>query len=107
MARLMNLDRQYMRSSQLGTASEDRSDRILQICQSLGATTLYDGRSAKSFLDVSRFTRCGISVEFQDYIHPVYSQLWGEFVPYLSAIDLLFNCGPEALPIILKGHATA
>jgi hypothetical protein len=33
-----------------------------------------------------------------------YTQLWGEFIPYLSTIDLLFNEGENALSIIRKGR---
>ena len=40
--------------------------------------------------------RHGIAVEWQDFAHPVYPQLHGEFVPYLSALDLLLNCGPRS-----------
>jgi len=37
----------------------------------------------------------GIEVEWQDYVHPVYPQQDGDFVLYLSMVDLLFNCGEE------------
>jgi hypothetical protein len=35
----------------------------------------------------------GIQIYFQDYKHPTYEQLWGDFVPYMSIIDVLFNVG--------------
>ena len=34
-------------------------------------------------------------MDFQDYQHPEYPQLFGEFIPRLSALDLLMNCGGE------------
>jgi hypothetical protein len=41
---------------------------------------------------------------FQDYTHPTYPQLWGDFVPYLSVVDLLMNVGPdESLAVIASG----
>lgn len=40
---------------------------------------------------------------FRNYMHPVYSQLYGEFIPYLSAIDMLFNCGLDKSKTLLKG----
>ena len=42
------------------------------------------------------FEQHGIAVEWQQYPHPVYPQLHGAFVPNLSALDLLLNCGDEA-----------
>ena len=46
------------------------------------------------------FERAGVTVEWQDYRHPTYPQQHGEFVPYLSAIDLLLNCGDESRAIL-------
>ena len=44
------------------------------------------------------FDKEGIEVIFHDFKHPVYNQLFGDFEPYLSAIDLLFNCGNNIDP---------
>jgi len=41
----------------------------------------------------------GVRIEFQDYEHPIYSQLYGEFISHLSVIDLLLNHGRESLTI--------
>ncbi|MFN2499498.1 MAG: WbqC family protein, partial [Pyrinomonadaceae bacterium] len=51
---------------------------------------------------VDLFARHGIEVEWQNYRHPVYPQQHGEFVPYLSMLDLLLNCGDQSAAII--GH---
>ena len=80
------------RSSVLGIGGE-RSERLVNICRYFGAS---------AYLDVGLFERNGIPVEWQRYTHPTYPQLHGEFVPYLSALDLLFNCGEEA-PLIAFG----
>jgi hypothetical protein len=53
-------------------------------------------------MQMNLFKEAGIEVVFQDYRHPVYKQLYGEFESNLSVIDLLFNCGPESRQI-LKG----
>jgi hypothetical protein len=39
-------------------------------------------------------------VDWQRFDHPVYPQLHGKFIPNLSCIDILFNCGPEAEAIL-------
>ena len=48
----------------------------------------------------------GIEVAWQEYCHPVYPQQFDPFVPYLSAIDLLFNCGDDSARILTSGHHT-
>jgi hypothetical protein len=42
-----------------------------------------------------------ISVQFLEYTHPTYPQLFGEFVPNMSIVDCLFNCGQETAQIAL------
>jgi hypothetical protein len=90
------------RSSELGVEGE-RSERLLALCQRVGATRYLSGNAAQSYLDVGLFERHGIAVAWQDYQHPVYPQLYGEFVPCLSAIDLLMNCGEESGHILREG----
>ena len=76
---------------------DGRSERLLGICQSVGATTYVSGPSAREYLDVELFSRHGITVEWFDYSgYPEYYQLWGEFCHEVSIIDLLMNCGKEA-----------
>ena len=83
------------RSSMLGVGGE-RSERLLNICSHFGASTYLSGSAAETYLDVQLFERQGIRVEWQRYVHPTYQQLHGEFVSFLSALDLLLNYGDEA-----------
>ncbi len=80
-----------------------RTSRLLKICEALGADKYYTGAAARAYFNVKLFRDAGIEVEFQDYRHPVYPQLFGGFIPYLSVVDLLFNTGDEAGMIIESG----
>ena len=77
-------------------------DKILAILRALGATTYISGKGAGStrYIDEERFRKENIAIEWQQYSSPQYSQLWGEFIPDLSVIDLLFNCGPDSQEIL-------
>jgi hypothetical protein len=94
-------DKKIVRSSTLGI-SGDRDNRLISICKELGADTFYEGAAGKNYIDVDYFARNGVKVEFQEYTHPVYKQLYGDFVPYLSVIDLLFNHGQESMDILVN-----
>jgi hypothetical protein len=74
-------------------ASGTKSDLILAQCKEVGATTYLSGIGAKDYLEVSKFEKEGISVIFQNFQYPSYKQLYGEFVPNLSAVDYLFCNG--------------
>ena len=76
------------------------TERLAAILRELGARNYISGRSGRKYLDLALFNKANIKVEFQDYQHPQYKQLFGQFIPGLSAIDLLFNEGPRAGEII-------
>lgn len=82
--------------------SGDATDRLVGICERLGGRTYLAGRDGANYMDLERFRKKGISVIFQEFSHPVYRQRHGEFQPNLSAVDLLFNCGPDSLDTIIK-----
>ena len=102
MAGWLQMQPRIERSSRLGIDGR-RSERLVNICRHFGATTYVSGDAAQAYLDVELFARHGIAVEWQRYTHPVYPQLHGDFVPYLSALDLLLNCGDEAPLIAFPG----
>jgi hypothetical protein len=93
-ARYLGIETIFTRSSSLNCSGVHKEKRILDICSKLNSKHLYNGANAREVLDLKYFEEAGIRVEFQDFEHPVYPQLHGEFIPFLSVIDLLFNCGP-------------
>lgn len=71
---------------------EDRNERLLTICENLGATEYVSGPAARSYLAEDQFNSSGLRVEWFNYPkYPQYSQLWGDFVPHLSVVDGFFN----------------
>ena len=84
----------------------NKSDLVLDMCIKLGATKYIFGSQGKNYADVFSFNLQGIQAHFQDYQHPIYSQLHGDFIPYMSAIDLLFNMGPASKDILLSNNIT-
>jgi hypothetical protein len=79
--------------------------KVIELCKKMGADKLYDAAGAVDFIDNEKFQAENIEVEFQNYEHPTYSQLYGEFISHMSVVDLLFNEGPKSLEIIRSGSS--
>lgn len=80
--------------------------RLIDMCLKLGATEFMEGSAGRDYLmgeGEELFKRNNIKLTYQDYQHPVYPQLYGEFIDKLSVVDLLFNCGPNSLKILSNG----
>jgi hypothetical protein len=101
--RWLGLDTRIVRSSSLGIEG-DRNERLIRICRHFAADRYLSGNAAKVYVDEAAFAEMGISVEWQDYSHPVYPQMHGPFVSHLSIIDLLMNAGPDSLAILRSGR---
>jgi len=85
----------------------DRVQRLVDMCAEMGANEFLEGSAGRDYLageGERMFVDAGIKLTYQDYRHPVYKQLYGEFVPYLSVVDLLFNCGKDSLSILTGGE---
>jgi len=88
-------------SSNLNT-TKTKSERLVEILTQVDATHYLSGMGAKDYHQDKPFDDAGIEVIWQDFTHPVYPQLYGEFIPYLSSVDMLFNCGIEKSREILR-----
>jgi hypothetical protein len=90
-------------ASTIGVASTDPTARLIALCHAVGADTYLAGRDGARYMDGARFAAAGIRVLYQDYAHPTYAQLHGEFAPNCSALDLLLTHGDDALAILRAG----
>lgn len=99
---LFAIDIEIVFSSDLHPQGKN-NDMIVDIMQKLGARTYLSGTGAADYYDPAVYERAGIRVIWQSFEHPVYPQQFGDFIPYLSSIDLLFNCGIAESGRILRG----
>ena len=101
--RVLGITSRVVYSSELnvpGVATE----RLVNLIKAVSGDEYYSGAfAAQAYLDADMFRQAGIGLVFQEWHAPVYPQLHGEFAPDLSIIDLLLNCGPESLTILLSG----
>ncbi len=95
------INAEIKKASELGI--NERSDKIdwnLEICNTLNADRYLSGPDGRKYMDLDKFTKNDIKVEFFEFKHPVYKQRYPGFEPYMSAIDLLFNLGEKSKNLI-------
>jgi len=80
--------------------SGSKTDLILNLCKIMDAKLFVFGQHGKKYLEKDKFYEKNIKFTFQDFKHPKYNQIHGEFLPEMSCIDLLFNYGDNAHDIL-------
>jgi len=99
----LSIDTRSVLSSTL-KPKQSKGDLILELCKIAGADTYLSGPFGRDYLDPALFAREGVEILFHDYDHPTYAQVFPGFEPYMSALDLVLNHGPQSLAI-LSGRA--
>ena len=99
--RELGIDTELVLQSELGVVSNGMQ-LLADLCAECRADCLLIQKAAQAHVDIRFLESAGIQVEFFRYRNAVYPQLWGSFVPNLSAFDLLFNCGPKARDILVQ-----
>jgi len=74
----------------------------IEICRFFNASTYVAPAAVGKHLNADLFEKAGIELRFVKFPSRVYPQLWGDFIPDLSAFDLLFNFGPKAREILIS-----
>lgn len=72
-----------------------KNELIIAVCRHFSADSYLSGIGAKAYNQPEIFDKEGIQLEYLDYQPITYPQLWGSFIPNLSIVDMLFNCGAE------------
>ncbi len=88
-------------SSQL-TPEGKKNELLVDLLTKVSASHYLSGEGARSYFAPKVFDDAGIEVQWQEFNHPEYHQQFGKFIPYLSSIDLFFNCGIENARQILR-----
>lgn len=107
---LLNIETELVDSRELTISIDERdpgrrTDRVIQICRSVGASHYLSGPAARDYIEAEKFTESGIALSYKDYSgYPEYPQRYGDFEHYLSVVDLLCNCGPRSADYIWGRH---
>lgn len=77
--------------------SGSSTNLLIDIVRNVGGNIYLSGRGGLKYQDEEKFSEHQIELVYTDFRHPVYPQLWGDFIEGLSIIDLIFNCGKDSL----------
>jgi len=88
----LTASREFFLSSELDL-KERRDARCIEMCKLLGANTYLSGEGAKDYHIEADYRRNGLYLVYANYQPIKYEQVNGDFVPNMSVIDYVMNCG--------------
>ena len=83
---------------------------MVSICKEINSNKYISPQGSSLYINSKNpggeFVNNSIDLFYHSFNHPFYSQLYGDFIPYISVIDLLFNEGfSNSLEIIKSGRS--
>lgn len=98
--KLLDLNPHILFSSQL-PESGAKSERLVSLCQAVGASTYYSGIASTRYIDHAAFRAANIRLLWQHWRHPTYDQGRDQgrpaFTSHLSILDALANVSIDEL----------
>lgn len=95
-------EKSFYRSSKLAIEGAS-SQRVLDIVKHFQGTNYITGHGAKKYLNHELFEANNIEVSYMEYQKKNYQQLYGDFNPYVSILDLIANKGNQSSAYIVSG----
>ena len=96
------IEQDFVLQSEMGISGKG-TELLVSLSKELDATEVILPCFSDKAVECSRFFQEQIKVNFFRYDPPPYPQFWGEFIPKLSALDLLFCMGKDGKRILEKG----
>ena len=91
-AKQFGIKPRFVRASEFALQSK-REEKVIDLCAAVGGTRYISGNGARVYQDESHFAARGIELTYLEYKPIEYKQLWKTFLPCMSVIDYIFNCG--------------
>lgn len=101
-ARWLSIPTTMVRASSLPSPqTDDPTGKLIHFVRSLGGDTFLSGKGGHEYLDEGQFT--DIRLAYDHFTPTPYPQLFGPFIPDLSAVDAIINCGESAASLFESG----
>ena len=82
----------FIKSSEYALETR-REEKVIDLCVAVGGTRYISGNGARVYQDSEHFATRGVELTYLDYKPITYPQVWKDFLPCMSALDYIFNCG--------------
>ena len=96
LARILGITTEFVNGPDLHCEGGKEGGKVIAICEKLGCDWFLNGPASKAFMDEELFRNAGISLNYMEYEYPKYRQRVYPFNHYVSVLDVIFNCGPDA-----------
>jgi hypothetical protein len=104
LARWLSIPTKIVRASELAPPpSADPTSRLIHLVRAVGGDTYISGQGGHEYMDEGQFQ--DVRLEYDKFVPAPYPQPFGDFIPNLSAVDALFNCG-ESIKLLRTIEAT-
>lgn len=81
-----------------------KNELLIDLLQKVGASRYLSGNGARAYMEPEKFAAANIELIWQSFEHPIYPQQFGPFLPNLSVLDALFNCGVMGTRSLVRNH---
>lgn len=100
--KLLDIETEFYLQSDMTTAKK-ATGLIIEITKQVGGTAYLCGAGSANYQGEDVFSESHITLIHQNFVHPIYPQMHsGNFIPGLSIIDVLLNCGIEGTKKLLS-----
>lgn len=104
--KMIGIDTKFYFSSNLLSKENTKDKRLVDICNELKCNHYLSTIGASSYIEKNteggEFVKNNIELSYHNYSPVNYSQSFGEFEPYMSIVDVLFNEGFKNAGKIIK-----
>lgn len=103
----LGIDRPEFEYSSNLNAPGSKTERLINVLETVGADEYVSGPAAKDYLNPELFREHGIDLYWHEFDHPEYEQVHGDFISHLSCVDMLFHCGEDTRELIREAEQDA
>lgn len=95
LASILGIESKILRSSEVGTVSGNKQERIINLCRELGATHYICGPGSRNYIQEADFAEFEIKVEWVEYNYEYKIPTQEGIYVYPSVLDLILTMGTK------------